>query len=301
MPWQRLIIDTERALAQRLDDWLAEQGAVSVSLQDSGDEPLFDLAQTEKPLWTRTTVVALFEADARVDDIMAALERDLAPAAVPPWRKEQLEDQEWERVWLERFRPIHVAGKLWVSPHDMKPPDADAITVYIDPGLAFGTGTHATTLLCLQWLCAQDLSGRTVLDYGCGSGILAIAALKLGARAAWGVDNDPTAVEVALENARANDVADRFSAFLPETLPPDHVADVTVANILAEPLIELAPQLIRLTAGDGRIALSGILADQADVVRKSYDTAFTLQMETLDGWARLSGPRIRDTVKEQEK
>jgi ribosomal protein L11 methyltransferase len=291
MPWQRLIIDTERALAQQLDDWLAEQGAVSVSLQDSGDEPLFDLVDEEKPLWSRTTVVALFEADADLEAVMGAVGEHLAPTPVPAWHSELLADQEWERVWLERFRPIHVAGRLWISPHGMEPPDGDAITVYIDPGLAFGTGTHATTLLCLRWLAGLNLSGRTVLDYGCGSGILAIAALKLGAREAWGVDNDPTAVQVALDNARSNGVADRFSAFLPDVLPTDRVADVTVANILAQPLMELAPELTRQTARDGCIALSGILEDQVETVRKSYDTAFTLNVETRDGWACLSGPR----------
>ncbi|MEJ2105963.1 MAG: 50S ribosomal protein L11 methyltransferase [Acidiferrobacteraceae bacterium] len=297
MPWQRLIIDTERDLAQELDDWLAEQGAISVSLQDSGDEPLFDQAEAEKPLWSRTTVVALFEDGTDLSAVMDALGKHLAPTALPPWHSERLSDQQWERVWLERFRPVHVAGRLWISPHNMNPPDADAITVFIDPGLAFGTGTHPTTLLCLQWLAGLDLSGCTVLDYGCGSGILAIAALKLGARQAWGVDNDPTAVQVALDNARINGVADRFSAFLPEALPTGTVANITVANILAEPLVELATELTRLTAHDGQIALSGILEHQVDVVRKSYDTAFTLEVESRDGWACLSGPRKQGALK----
>lgn len=291
MPWQRLILDTERTLAPTLDDWLSEHGAISVSLQDSGNEPLFDLAETEKPLWSRTRVVALFAEDENLAGLMVRLGHDLAPTPLPPWRGELLADQEWERVWLERFRPIHIEGSLWVSPHGMAPPDADAITVYVDPGLAFGTGTHPTTHLCLQWLATLDLNGRTVLDYGCGSGILAIAALKLGAHTAWGVDNDPTALRVALENARANGVDDRFSVALPDELPPDRIADVTVANILAQPLMELAPALTRHTADRGLIALSGILAGQAAEVRKYYDTAFTLEVKEREGWVLLSGPR----------
>ncbi len=294
MAWQRLTLDTERTLAPTLDDWLSGHGALSVSLQDSGDEPLFDLAETEKPLWSRTSVVALFAESEDLSALMDRLGHDLAPTPLPPWRREVLADQEWERVWLERFRPIHIEGPLWISPHGMAPPDPNAVTVYIDPGLAFGTGTHPTTHLCLQWLATLDLDGLTVLDYGCGSGILAIAALKLGACMAVGVDNDPTALQVAVENARANGVGDRFSLALPDELPAERIAEVTVANILAQPLMELAPELAHRTAGHGLIALSGILAEQAAEVRKYYDAAFTLKTKVREGWALLSGPRRED-------
>jgi ribosomal protein L11 methyltransferase len=291
MPWQRLILDTERDLATTLDEWLAEHGAMSVSLEDSGDEPLFDIAESDKPLWSHTTVVALFAADQDLGALMDQLAQHLAPRPLPSWRREELADRQWERVWLDRFQPIHIHGRLWISPHGMTPPDADAVTVYIDPGLAFGTGTHPTTHLCLQWLAQQDLTGRAVLDYGCGSGILAIAAVKLGARVAWGVDNDPGALRVALENARANEVAEAFSTFLPDELMPEQIADVTVANILAQPLMELAPELDRHTADGGRIALSGILREQAEAVRKCYDAAFTLELQSRENWVLLSGSR----------
>jgi ribosomal protein L11 methyltransferase len=296
MPWQRLILDSERDLAPTLDEWLAEHGAMSVSLEDSGDEPLFDIAETEKPLWSRTTVVALFADDEDLGGLMDQLAQYLAPRPLPAWRQEELADREWERVWLDRFHPIHIHGPLWISPHGMTPPDPNAVTVYIDPGLAFGTGTHPTTHLCLQWLAEQDLTGRVVLDYGCGSGILAIAALKLGAHVAWGVDNDADALRVAMENARANGVAEAFTVFLPDELPTGHVADVTVANILAQPLMDLAPELERHTAGNGRIALSGILEPQADMVRKCYDAAFKLEVIVRENWALLSGSRRENAI-----
>lgn len=296
MPWQRLILETERELAPTLDEWLAEHGAISVSLEDSGDEPLFDIAESEKPLWSRTTVAALFAEDQDLGDLMDQLAQYLAPRSLPAWRREELADREWERVWLDRFQPIHIHGPLWISPHGMTPPDADAVTVFIDPGLAFGTGTHPTTHLCLQWLAKQDLVGRAVLDYGCGSGILAIAALKLGARVAWGVDNDPGALRVAMDNACTNGVAGGFSVFLPDELPTDHMADITVANILAQPLMDLAAELDRHTASHGRIALSGILEPQAAAVRKCYDTAFKLEVQLRENWVLLSGSRRDDAT-----
>ena len=289
--WQQLIIKSGRELAPVIADAMSEQGAVSVSLSDREDESVFDRLDGEAPLWSQTTVTGLWAEDADLDVIVAALKNAIAPEILPAVTRTALEDQDWERAWLDRFQPININDKLWISPVDVVPPAPALPTVYIDPGLAFGTGTHATTRLCLEWLTNIPLGGLNIVDYGCGSGILAIAALKLGAARAWGVDTDPRALEVSGNNASQNDVADHFEGFLPDDVPAQLSAPVVLANILAEPLIELAPQLTAMVEPGGRIALSGMLAEQVDLVLPYYAANFDLHSELRDGWALLSGLR----------
>ena len=290
MSWLRIVVDANRDEGPAIETVLEQRGAVSVSFEDRADEPVFELHPGETPLWSEIRVTGLFPENTSAVDIIAAIESSLGHSLLDS-RIEKLADQDWERVWLDRFQPTRVGDNLWICPTHMDPPDPDAVTVFIDPGLAFGSGTHPTTAMCLEWLSRQDLSDRTVLDYGCGSGILAIAALKLGAREAWGVDIDPRALEVTRENAAINNVSERLRTCLPDDLAAKDF-DVLVANILSAPLITLAGTFHGLLVPNGLIALSGILAAQSDEVSKAYTTGFHLAGRQRDGWTLLYGARV---------
>ncbi|MGW8248564.1 MAG: 50S ribosomal protein L11 methyltransferase [Acidiferrobacterales bacterium] len=290
MSWLRIVVDANRDEGPAIETVLEQHAAVSVSFEDRADEPVFELQPGETPLWSEIRVTGLFPENTSAQDILAAIESSLGHALVAS-RVEKLADQDWERVWLDRFQPTQVGDNLWICPTHMDPPDPDAVTVFIDPGLAFGSGTHPTTAMCLEWLSRQDLGDRTVLDYGCGSGILAIAALKLGAREAWGVDIDPRALKVTRENAVINNVSGRLRTCLPDDLAVKDF-DVLVANILSGPLIALAGTFHALLIPNGLIALSGILATQADEVANAYTTGFRLAGRQRDGWTLLSGARV---------
>lgn len=204
----------------------------------------------------------------------------------------QLEDKNWVRAWMDQFKPIKCGNRLWICPSWLKVDDPNAVVVKLDPGLAFGTGTHPTTWLCLNFLDSLDLKGKTVVDYGCGSGILGIAALKLGAVKASGVDIDDQAILASNENASRNEVQGKFTLYLNEASKNVVPADVTVANILAGPLTELEGEIARLTAHGGYLALSGVLKEQAEEVRKVYEKDFMMnEIKTRDDWALLSGIR----------
>lgn len=291
MPWQQLVIESSRDQAILISDLMTRFGAQSVSLRDSRDEPVFDLLDGEQPLWSQTTVSGLWPEKAELESIFGRLTEAMAPLPLPHWRVETLVDQQWERVWLDRFQPININDRLWICPVGKQPPGEPLPTVYLDPGLAFGTGTHATTQLCLQWLTEHNLANRGVIDYGCGSGILAIAALKLGARDAMGVDTDARAVEVSRENAKTNAVDGRYTAYLPKAIANDLRADVVIANILAEPLMVLAPVFKKMVVSGGHLVLSGILEAQAEHVRACYQQVFDLALASKEGWALLAGPR----------
>lgn len=293
MAWQRLLIHTSRDSAEAVSGMLATLGASAVTLEDSGDEPLFDQLDDRRPLWEHTTVAGLFPEDADCAQIGNTIIETLGLDPPPAFRFEALADQPWERVWLEHFRPVHIHGSLWICPTSMNAPDPAAVTVHVDPGLAFGTGTHPTTRLCLEWLARHAVTGKTIIDYGCGSGILAIAALKLGARHALGTDIDPQALDVARDNAVRNGVGEDLQLLLPAALPVELVADIVVANILAQPLIELAPQLKKRVRPGGWLVLSGLLAAQAVEVQRQYDEDFDLECRQRDGWALLAGPPRR--------
>ncbi len=203
---------------------------------------------------------------------------------------EQIEDKDWEREWMANFHPMRFGERLWICPSWRDVPDPDAVNVMLDPGLAFGTGTHPTTSLCLTWLDGLDLAGKTVIDFGCGSGILAIAALKLGASQAIGIDIDPQAIQASRDNAERNGVADRLSLYLPHQQPENLQADVVVANILAGPLRELAPLISVLPKSGGHLGLSGVLESQAESVCEAYVAHFALDpVAVKEEWCRITG------------
>jgi len=285
----RLAADTDQA--ETWSDALIEAGALSVSIEDRDLGTPQEAAQFGEPgldepkAWARNWVVALLPGDCDV----AALR---ARAAIPAAAEQQLEtvaEQDWVRLTQAQFEPIRISARLWIVPSWHTAPDADAITIVLDPGLAFGTGSHPTTRLCLRWLSERLQPGETVLDYGCGSGILAIAAARLGAGVVTGIDIDPQAVSAAQDNAVRNEVTCTFG--LPEALPAQ-TFDVLVANILTNPLKALAPLLASHVRPSGRIVLSGILAAQADAVMAVYSEAFEMKPYGLDeGWVCLEGQR----------
>lgn len=294
MSWLQLVFESDRTHAPALEDALLEIGALSVTLQDSADEPVFEPGIGETPLWQATRILALFEAQSPLEPQVAALIDALQQrVAVPSWRAEQLEDQVWERAWMADFQPMRFGRRLWICPSWAQAPDPSGVVLALDPGLAFGTGTHPTTALCLEWLDGQPLDDCVVVDYGCGSGILGIAALLLGARRVIAVDNDPQALVATRDNAERNGIApERLITCLPDQLPADCRADVTVANILAGPLQALAPVLAGLTREGGRLALSGILAGQADAVAQAYRPWFALQpVAQRAEWVRIDATK----------
>jgi len=292
MPWLQLSLEAADIDPQTLSEFFERQGALSVTFVDAADQPLFEPAPGTTPLWSSTRITALFAAGAD----RSALRQQLAAqfGAEVPQRlvEETLADQDWERVWLDQFQPMRFGERLWVCPAGQLPPvDGETVIIDLDPGLAFGTGTHPTTALCLEWLDAHAPAGRAVLDYGCGSGILAIAALKLGAQSVWAVDIDEQALWSSRENAAHNAVAARLQTGLPEQLP-EQVFDLVLANILANPLIELAPQLAARVRVGGELVLSGILKDQAVAVSGAYRRWFAMsEAVERDGWVRLHGVR----------
>ncbi|MDK4201066.1 50S ribosomal protein L11 methyltransferase [Pseudomonas sp. HR1] len=291
MSWLQVRLALTPAQAETYEDLMLELGAVSVTFMDAEDQPIFEPDLGTTPLWSQTHLLALFEGDT---DAAALEQRVQLLANGLVYEVERLEDQEWERSWMDNFQPMRFGQRLWIVPSWHEAPEPEAVNLLLDPGLAFGTGTHPTTSLCLQWLDGEPVQGLQVLDFGCGSGILAIAALLLGAERAVGTDIDVQALEASRENANRNGIDPaRFPLYLPVDLPGEP-ADVVVANILAGPLVGLAEQITRLTRIGGRLALSGILAEQAEDVRAAYAGCFDLEpTATLDGWVRISGTRRR--------
>ena len=297
MGWLQLSIEVSKPGAERIAAFLEHAGALSVTLADAADEPQLEPGPGETPLWSQVKVSALFDADpqskALVGRLCEQLVREPGAGCVGEPRVERIADQVWERVWLDTFKPTRFGRRLWVCPHGQDPDDpeaiAEAVVVALDPGLAFGTGHHPTTALCLEWLDGTDLDAKTVLDYGCGSGILAIAALRLGAARAIAVDHDPQALEATRDNALANGVADRLAIYGPDEVPELKV-DVTIANILAGPLIALAPRLVASLRPGGALAVSGVLAEQVDAVRTAYAERVALAPTRLrEDWALICG------------
>ena len=289
MPWLQVRFAITPEQAETYEDALLEVGAVSVTFMDAEDQPIFEPDLGTTPLWSNTHLLALFEADTDEAALIAHLQL-LCGGALPEHHVERIEDQDWERSWMDNFQPMRFGQRLWIVPSWHAAPEPDAVNLLLDPGLAFGTGTHPTTALCLEWLDGQNLDNCSVLDFGCGSGILAIAALLLGAPQAAGTDIDPQALEASRDNASRNGIDPaRFPVYLPADLP-QQPADVVVANILAGPLVSLAPQITALVKSGGRLALSGILAEQAEEVRAAYASAFDLDPTAVkDGWVRISG------------
>ncbi len=267
-------------------------GAVSVSCRDAGDTPILEPAVGTTPVWPRTVVTGLFVATADLDQVIAQL-IEMPAFADATFSQGVLAEQNWELAWTNDYGPMCFGENLWVIPSHCEPPRPQAVNILLDPGLAFGSGTHPTTRLCLQWLAVHTPQRALVVDYGCGSGILGIAALKLGARHAWMVDNDPQALRATLANAERNGIrpGDLYPA-APEELPP-LAADLLIANILARPLIELADTFAELVRPGGQLVLAGLLAGQADVVTAAYAPRFRFVAPVVgeEAWVLLSGQR----------
>lgn len=292
MQWLQLLIDTPRERSEIVENAIVECGAVSVTLEDGADQPIFAPGVGERPLWDNCIVKALFEATADTDQIAAQIAAAIQPA--PSLRWELLEDKDWSQEWKKYFQPLQCGDRLWICPSWIDPPEPDAINLSLDPGLAFGTGSHPTTHLCLRWLDQQDIAGKTVIDYGCGSGILGIAALLLGAETVIAIDNDPQALLASRDNAQRNNIADdKLITYLPDEIPEGLVADVMLANILAAPLIQLAPNISRLTAAGGLLCLSGLLESQIDDVCAPYLEHFDFTDPAVESdWTQLGGHKI---------
>jgi ribosomal protein L11 methyltransferase len=288
MPWLELRIDSNRNDAPGIEDALMNCGALSVTLQDNADQPIFEPALGETPLWNETRVTGLFEADADTQAIVQDLRLPTNVRAT--WHT--LEDKDWEREWMSNYQPIECAANLWICPSWIEPPNPQATNILLDPGLAFGTGTHPTTFLCLQWLSEQNLLQKTAIDYGCGSGILAIAALLLGAESVTGVDIDPQALMATQDNAERNGLAKaRLPVFFPNQTPT-RPADLVIANILAGPLVDLAPVLTALLKPGGKLCLSGILRSQALTVMNAYSAVIDFApIRQREEWVCLSGEK----------
>ena len=292
MPFLQITLDIGGANPAPYEDALEELGAVSVTLEDAADDPVLEPAPGETPLWPTVRLQALFDGDASAGAIIGAIARRFPAAATP--RVATVEDKAWEREWLKDFRPMRFGCRLWVCPGGQPAGDAGAVRVELDPGLAFGTGTHPTTALCLEWLDGRDLNGRTLVDYGCGSGILAIAAVKLGASSVHAVDIDPQALIATRENAARNGVESALT-ISGEPALPEASADVLVANILAGPLVELAPRFATAVRVGGEIALSGVLAEQVDTVTAAYRPWFDIALTAArEGWGLIGGRRHAD-------
>ncbi|MEN9680520.1 MAG: hypothetical protein RLZZ627_413 [Pseudomonadota bacterium] len=289
--WRQLAATVDQSLAEEVSDWFSAQGALSVSLDDAGDQPLFEPPPGETPLWNLTQVTGLFEEET-VTEGLESHARRIFGAHIVNWSESTLDDQVWERAWMEHFQPMQFGKRLWICPSGFEPPEPDAVNILLDPGLAFGTGTHPTTALCLRWLDSLTWQGETILDFGCGSGILAVAALRLGASKAIGIDIDPQALTATRDNALKNNVEERLQC-LEATANATEVCDVVVANILAGPLVELSPRILGHLRPGGRLALSGILEDQAATVRAAYESTVKFEPdEVLDGWVILKGTRV---------
>lgn len=290
MAWIQIRLNSTNERAESISDFLEELGSVSVTFMDSQDTPIFEPLPGETRLWGNTDVIALFDAETDMAPILTALQGSHLLEQGFAYKIEQIEDKDWEREWMDNFHPMKFGKRLWICPSWREIPEPDAVNVMLDPGLAFGTGTHPTTALCLEWLDSLDLEGKTVIDFGCGSGILAIAALKLGAKSAVGIDIDPQAILASRNNAEANGVADRLQLFLSDDKPADLKADVVVANILAGPLKALYPIISQLPKAQGNLGLSGILASQAQSVCEAYAQTFELEpVVEREEWCRITG------------
>lgn len=294
MPWIQIKLNATNDNAEAIGDMLMEEtGAVSVTFLDAKDTPVFEPLPGETRLWGDTDVVALYEADMDTSLILQQIKASNMLAEGFAHKVEQVEDKDWEREWMDNFHPMQFGRRLWICPSWREVPDPKAVNVMLDPGLAFGTGTHPTTALCLEWLDNLDLSGKTVIDFGCGSGILAIAAIKLGAAKVIGIDIDPQALLASKDNAARNGVEDQIEVYLPKDQPEGLVADVVVANILAGPLRELSPIIKGLLKPGGQLAMSGILDTQAESVAEFYRDNLELDpIAEKSEWCRISGRKL---------
>jgi ribosomal protein L11 methyltransferase len=292
MSWLEISVRVSRQNAPLVESLLQNEPVLALTLTDDADDPVLEPGVGETPLWPSVCVTALFSGDTAVEPLTRML--SLVPGVDWPHQVSfrKFEDQQWERVWLDRFKPMQFGSGLWIVPGEGQAPLDARHVLRLDPGLAFGTGTHPTTHLCLEWMDSHDFTGEQVVDYGCGSGVLGITAAIKGARAVICVDNDPQALTATGDNALRNAVQDVIDSLAPEEFKPQ-IADVVLANILAGPLVELAPRLTENLRPGGTIVLSGILEEQAEEVKNAYASGFSeLQLKLMDGWVILTGQKL---------
>ncbi|WP_321326442.1 50S ribosomal protein L11 methyltransferase [Thiomicrorhabdus sp.] len=290
MAWIQINTVVPEALAEPLSDAFMEANAASVTFEDAKDQPIYEPEIGTTPIWGNTKVIGLFDADVDSKAIIELLIQIVPELKPNQFKVEQLEDKDWIRAWMDQFKPMLFGDNLWIVPSWTEAPQPDAVNLYLDPGMAFGTGTHPTTSLCLTWLDQNPPKDLSVIDYGCGSGILALAAQKLGAKSVSGTDIDPQAITASIENAKRNNEAIPFALVKDFDAEP---ADMIVANILAGPLKELSSEFDRLLKPGGTLTLSGLLATQADELIQHYQTiGITLDtFETKEEWGLLSGKK----------
>lgn len=289
MPWLQLRITSDPNEAQAIESAMLANGANAVTMEDNADQPIFEPAIGETPLWQATRITGLFDAKISTMHTLERIQQHYRkPMLSSHWHV--LEDKDWEREWEKNYHPIQCADNLWICPSWIAPPNPDATNLMLDPGLAFGSGTHPTTFMCLQWLATQHFEGQTVIDYGCGSGILGIASLLMGALSVQGIDIDPQALIATQNNAAGNQLdADVFPVFLPGE-EPSITADFMLANILAGPLVELAPTLLSKLKPGGKLCLSGVIESQIDSVLNAYsDVIDFMPVHRQEEWVCFTG------------
>ena len=293
MPWIQLTFLTDKNSSEKAERGLLDAGALSVTFRDAEDNPILEPGPGETPLWEDIILTGLFDADADTESLKEKIKSSLGKTLA--LKIEPLEDKDWVRAWMDDYKPMQFGERLWVCPKHLPVPNPQATNLMLDPGLAFGTGTHPTTALCLQWLDANSVSGKQIIDFGCGSGVLAIAALLLGASHCDAVDIDPQAITASMDNAQENNVAEKLDLYLADAFAEKVNAkeyDLVLANILAGPLTELAEQLSTYCKAGGDIVLSGILESQASKIIEAYSPWFELEPITVeDEWIRVTGKK----------
>jgi ribosomal protein L11 methyltransferase len=290
--WVQLKIETQEPFVEALEDWFFNHDALSITYQDAADDPILEPALGDSPLWQQVKIMVLYPGDVDTKSIDRAFDSSPLAANVSSARWEVLEDKDWVRAWMDNYEPMQFGANLWICPSWQEPPNPDAVNIMLDPGLAFGTGTHPTTALCLTWLGKHAADFEHAIDYGCGSGILAIAALKLGVKQLLAVDYDPQAVIATKDNAERNQVdMSALTICLPEDDPKDKTP-LMIANILADTLKSLKQDLADRVLPNGKIILSGILSSQADSVIEHYQPWFEMEQPIeLNDWVLIVGTR----------
>ncbi|MEE9327505.1 MAG: 50S ribosomal protein L11 methyltransferase [Cocleimonas sp.] len=291
--WLQLVCFTSKQNHEAIEAAMEDSDALSITWQDAADTPVLEPLPGEKPLWDDLIITALFESDSDLTPLSQLLKKNKNQWDIKDFLIENIEDQDWERVWMKDFHPMRFGENLWIYPSNHELPDDNSTKILLDPGLAFGTGTHPTTALCLEWLDKNPPLNKSVIDYGCGSGVLSLAAAKLGATQITATDIDPQALTATQDNMLRNHIpADSIHCFLPDDCP-DIPVKLLLANILCGPLEELYPLFSDLVTSDGQLVLSGLLEEQKDQIIKTYSQTFKeFEYASLDGWVRINATKV---------
>ncbi|MCK5901923.1 MAG: 50S ribosomal protein L11 methyltransferase [Cocleimonas sp.] len=290
--WQHLHCHCLKSSQETISHYFETENALSITWQDAGNTPILEPLPGETPFWDKLVITALFNSDADLSDVLATLEKNRSQWRIQNIQTERLEDKVWERAWMEDFHPMQFGENLWIYPSSYELPDDDSTKIRLDPGLAFGTGTHPTTALCLEWLDAHPPHGLSVIDYGCGSGLLAIAAVKLGAQQVLATDIDEQALISTQDNRHKNKLSEEsITTYFPDQLPKKPV-DLLIANILSGPLVELSTTFSQLIKAGGSLILSGIIEQQTDTIIAAYQTHFEdISIAKKEDWIRITARR----------